>query len=56
MNSNIADPIHFCVCIFISLHMSLHSGDVMFVNAGNGKWEREMRAGAELQNSYILHL
>lgn len=47
MNSNIADPMHFCVCIFVSLHMSLHTGD-LFMNVGDGKWEREMRGGAEL--------
>lgn len=54
MNSSIAAPMNFCVCIFVSLHMPLHSEDVLLMNVEDGKWEREMRRGAELQNSYIL--
>lgn len=45
----------FYVYVFIPLHTSLHTGDIFFVNAGDGKWERTMRGGAELQNSNILH-
>lgn len=56
MNSNIAAPMNFCACSFVSLHMSLHNEDVLFMSVEDGKWEREMRGGAELQNSYILHL
>lgn len=57
MNPNTVDTslVCFCVYVFISLHMSLHTGDIFFVNAGDGKWEREMRGGAELHNSVILH-
>lgn len=42
MNSNIAAPRNFCVYIFVSLHMSLHSEDVLFMNVEDGKLEREM--------------
>lgn len=56
MDSNIADPMHFCVYIFISLHMSLHTGDALFMNVDGGKWERKTRGRAELQNSYVLLL
>lgn len=50
MNPNTVDTslVCFCVYVFISLH-------IFFVNAGDGKWEREMRGGAELHNSVILH-
>lgn len=43
MNSNIADPMHFCACIFISLYMHLHTGDALFMKVGKGKWEKNER-------------
>lgn len=56
MNSNIAAPMNFCACIFVSLHMSLQTEDVLFINFEDEKWEREMGGVAELQNPYILRL
>ena len=49
-NPNTVDTSLVCfnVYIFIPLHMSLHTGDIFFVNVGDGKWERKMREGAEL--------
>lgn len=37
MNSNIAASMNFCACIFVSLHMSLQSEDVLFINFEDGK-------------------
>lgn len=51
MNSNIAAPVNFCVCISVFLHMSLHSEDILFTNVEDGKWEQEM----EREQNFKIH-